>query len=46
VYGLRFGVHVSKDNRSGTPPLVRVKALCGPGDQGEQVLTIMLPDED
>src|SRR6516225_304194 len=28
---VRFGVHV----RDGTPPLVRLKALCGPGDQGE-----------
>jgi hypothetical protein len=27
-------------------PLVRLKALCGPGDQGEPVVTVMLPDED
>ena len=26
--------------------LVELKALCGPGDQGEPVLTIMLPEED
>ena len=25
---------------------VELKALCGPGDQGEPVLTILLPDED
>ncbi len=25
---------------------VKLKAVCGPGDQGEPVLTIMLPDED
>lgn len=26
--------------------LLQLKALCGPGDDGEPVLTIMLPDED
>jgi hypothetical protein len=41
-----FGVHVRNDDREGTPPLVRLKALCGPGDQGEPVLTVMLPEED
>ncbi len=25
---------------------VELKAVCGPGDQGEPVITIMLPDED
>ena len=25
---------------------VKLKAICGPGDQGEPVMTIMLPDED
>jgi hypothetical protein len=43
---LRFAVHVRSDNRDRTPPLVRLKALCGPGDQGEPVLTVLLPDED
>jgi Family of unknown function (DUF6573) len=43
---VRFGVHVRNDNREGTPPLVRLKAVCGPGDRGEPVLTVMLPDED
>jgi hypothetical protein len=43
---VRFGVHVRNDNREGTPPLVRLKAVCGPGDQGEPVLTVMMPDED
>jgi hypothetical protein len=42
---LTFGVHVRNDNRDGTPPLVRLKAVCGPGDQGEPVITVMLPDE-
>ncbi len=28
------------------PKGVRLKAVCGPGDQGEPVITVMLPDED
>ena len=43
---VRFGVHVRNDNRQRTPPLVRLKALCGPGDQGEPVVTVLMPDED
>jgi hypothetical protein len=43
---LRFAVHVRNDNRERTPPLVRLKALCGPGDQGEPVVTVLMPDED
>ena len=43
---VRFGVHVRDDNSEGTPPLVRLKAVCGPGDQGEPVITVMMPDED
>jgi hypothetical protein len=43
---VRFGVHVRNDNRERTPPLVRLKAMCGPGDRGEPVVTVMLPDED
>jgi hypothetical protein len=43
---VRFGVHVRNDNRERTPPLVRLKALCGPGDEGEPCVTVMLPDED
>jgi hypothetical protein len=43
---VRFGVHVRTDNRERTPPPVRLKALCGPGDQGGPVLTVLLPDED
>ena len=38
---VRFGVHVRNDNRERRPPLVRLKALCGPGDQGEPVVTVM-----
>jgi hypothetical protein len=43
---VRFGVHVHNDNRERTPPPVRLKAVCGPGDDGEPVVTVMLPDED
>jgi hypothetical protein len=43
---VRFGVHVWNDNRDRTPPLVRLKALCGPGDEGEPAITLMLPEED
>lgn len=28
------------------PQLVKLKSVCGPGDEGEPVITIMLPDED
>src|SRR5205807_9395900 len=43
---VRFGVHVRNDNRDRTPPLVRLKAVCGPGDDAEPVITVMLPAED
>jgi hypothetical protein len=43
---VRFGVHVRNDNRERTPPLVRLKALCGSGDGGEPVVTVLLSDED
>jgi hypothetical protein len=43
---VRVGVHVRTDNRERTPPLVRLRAVCGPGDRGEPVVTVMLPDED
>jgi hypothetical protein len=41
-----FGVHVRNHNREGTPPLVPLKAVCGPGDAAEPVVTVMLPEED
>jgi hypothetical protein len=43
---LFFRVPVRNDNREGEPPLVRLKAVCGPADDGSPCLTIMLPDED
>jgi Family of unknown function (DUF6573) len=41
-----FALHVRNDNQEGTPPLVRLKAVCGPGDDGEPVVTVMMRDED
>jgi hypothetical protein len=38
-------VHVRNDNRAGTPPLVYFKAVRGPGDQGEPVITAILGDD-
>ena len=29
-----------------SPVPINLKAVCGPGDNGEPVLTVMLPDED
>jgi hypothetical protein len=43
---VRFGIYVRNDNRERTPPLVRLKAVCWPGDQGEPCITVMLPAED
>jgi hypothetical protein len=43
---LRFQLHVRDDNRDRTPPLVTLKAVCGPGDDGSPCITVMLPDED
>jgi hypothetical protein len=43
---LLFKLHVRNDNRERTPPLVTLKAVCGPGDTPEPVITIMLPEED
>ena len=33
-------------SRAKRPRLVKLKAICGPGDNEEPVITIMLPDED
>ncbi len=41
-----FAVHVRNDNEERTPPLVSLYALCGPGDDAEPVVTVMLPHED
>ena len=38
-----FDVLIASDNKHET---IRLKAVCGPGDNAEPVITIMLPDED
>jgi hypothetical protein len=43
---VRFAVHVRSDNREATPRLVHFNAVCGPDDQGEPVVTVLLPEED
>ena len=43
---IRFSLHVRNDNKAGTPPLVTLKALCGPGDDAEAVITVLELDED
>ena len=39
---VRFALHVRNDDREGTPPLVRLKAVRGPGADGAPCLTAML----
>jgi hypothetical protein len=41
-----FALHVRNDNRERTPPLMRLKAVCGPGDNAEPVVTVMITEED
>ena len=41
---IRYDLLVRNDNRK--PKLVELKALCGPGDEGEPVITVMHPWED
>lgn len=44
---IRFQLYrVQRGGRGTRPRLVTLKATCGPGDQGEPAITIMLPDED
>jgi hypothetical protein len=45
---LRYQLHVVRTahDLDRTPPLVTLKATCGPGDSTEPVITILLPDED
>lgn len=43
---LRFRLHVRNDNRPGDPPLVELKAICGPDDDASPCITITLPCED
>ena len=41
---VNFTVAVQNDAQRPRP--VQLKAICGPGDSGEPVITIMLPEED
>jgi hypothetical protein len=41
---LKFFVAVQNDELG--PREIELKAVCGPGDEGEPVITILLPDED
>ena len=43
-----FRLHVRNDNRDRTPPLVNLKAVCGPRDidEPQAAITVMLPNED
>lgn len=41
---VRWTVLVKNDERPPQP--VELKAICGPGDTAEPVITVMLPDED
>jgi hypothetical protein len=45
---LHFQLYVRNHNRERLTrqDLATLKAVCGPGDDGEPVVTIMLPDED
>lgn len=43
---LLFQLHVRNDNSEGEPPLVTLRAVCGPSDDLSPCVTIMLPDED
>lgn len=43
---LLFRLRVQNEDKPGDPPLVSLKAVCGPGDDAEPVITVMLPDED
>lgn len=41
---ISYVLYVRNDNSK--PKLVKLKAICGPGDDPRPVITIMLPDED
>lgn len=44
---IKFGVYrIPTEGRGTRPRLTHLKAVCGPGDTAEPVVTIMLPNED
>lgn len=42
---LLYQLHVRNDNAEGDPPLVTLKAVCGPADDGSPCISVMRPDE-
>lgn len=40
---LRYRLHVRNDDRESDPPLVELKAVCEPDDDGSPCLTVTLP---
>lgn len=43
---IRFQFHAFTDKSQRNPPLHELKAVIGPGDTPEAVITIMMPEED
>ena len=43
---IRYHLHLRNDNLVGEPPIVELKAVCGPNDDGTPCVTVMLPTED
>jgi hypothetical protein len=43
---IRFAIHVRDNNREGITPLVPLRALSGPYDEGGPVITVMFPKEN
>jgi hypothetical protein len=43
---IRYHLQVRNDNLVGEPPLVELKSVCGPNDDGTPCVTVMLPEED
>ena len=41
-----FGTAEKTKPGGGPVPLTVPKAVCGPGDEGEPVVTVLMPDED
>ena len=39
-------LRIPRDGKSETPTMVELKAVIGPGDTVEPVITVMLPDQD
>ena len=44
--GRQVAFSVALRNDARRPRRMNLKAICGPGDDGKPVITIMMPDED